>query len=246
VPINRRDYADDWDAISNQVRADAQWRCQQCGRPCRLPQETLAEFVTRIQGVSHPDLDWQTPAVAQVIADKPQRWTLTTAHLDQNPKNNNRDNLRALCAPCHLEFDRPHRQGNAYRKRERRGQLPLELAASALAAQDDVSVVPSANCLAEATRGVAEEGVLRQLEQRRDQLAELAADAPDTGWIEVGKVKGKEFRQAWWRGVEMGGKKRAIYIGKEGSPEYLKARAAQGYRKELKKVVRQIQVLKGR
>uniref|UniRef100_B8HZ98 Uncharacterized protein n=1 Tax=Cyanothece sp. (strain PCC 7425 / ATCC 29141) TaxID=395961 RepID=B8HZ98_CYAP4 len=66
------------------------------------------------------------------------------------------------------------------------------------------------------------------LEGERDhRLTDLAADVPATGWIESGKVKGKEFRQIWWRGVERDGKKTTIYIGKEGSPVHKRAVVAQ-------------------
>lgn len=84
---------------------------------------------------------------------------------------------------------------------------------------------------------------LTELEQERDRLAKAAEFAPDNGWIETGKVQGKSFRQAWWRGKYSQGKK-TIYIGKVGSSEYAKARNAQKARKELKKVLRQIKTLK--
>lgn len=33
---------------------------------------------------------------------------LTTAHLDHTPEHNDDANLMAMCAPCHLAYDRPH------------------------------------------------------------------------------------------------------------------------------------------
>lgn len=84
---------------------------------------------------------------------------------------------------------------------------------------------------------------LTALEQERDRLATAAEYAPDNGWIETGKVQGKNFKQAWWRGKYSQGKT-TIYIGKVGSTEYAKARNAQKARKELKKVLRQIEKLK--
>jgi 5-methylcytosine-specific restriction endonuclease McrA len=43
---------------------------------------------------------------------------LTTAHLDQDPANNDPENLRALCQRCHLRHDAPYSQEkrNATRK----------------------------------------------------------------------------------------------------------------------------------
>ncbi|WP_052051082.1 hypothetical protein [Leptolyngbya sp. KIOST-1] len=57
--------------------------------------------------------------------DHPGRFTLTAAHLDQNPGNNDPANLAALCSPCHLRHDTPHRPGNRQRKRKYFGQMPL-------------------------------------------------------------------------------------------------------------------------
>lgn len=33
---------------------------------------------------------------------------LTVAHLDHDPANNERSNLRAMCQRCHLAYDREH------------------------------------------------------------------------------------------------------------------------------------------
>lgn len=100
-------------------------------------------------------------------------------------------------------------------------------------------------------KAIALHEILAQLEQERDalerlrqRLAELAADAPATGWIESGMVKGKDFRQTWWRGVERDGKKTTLYIGKEGSPAHKKAVAAQQARRQLKSVLKQISLAK--
>lgn len=137
MPIERSRYPEDWPTLSHRVKEAAGWKCEECHRPCRMPGESLPSSISRIQGKHHPDLDWvnQTaiaygrPEVIVTITDFPQRFTLTTAHLDQNPGNNQRTNLKALCSVCHLNHDRPHRIANSYGKRERRGQLklPLEL-----------------------------------------------------------------------------------------------------------------------
>lgn len=81
------------------------------------------------------------------------------------------------------------------------------------------------------------------LQAERDRLVEDAKFAPDNGWIETGKVRGKDFYQAWWRGKYSGGKK-TIYIGRVDSKKHKKAKNAQKARKELKKIVRQIEQLK--
>jgi 5-methylcytosine-specific restriction endonuclease McrA len=127
MPIDRSRYSQDWDLISLRIRESVKWTCQSCGRPCRKAGEDLTSFAERVEGIFHPDLDWANQTAHLTIAHHPQRFTLTVAHLDQNSLNNDPGNLRALCAPCHLNHDRPYQMHNRYRKRERKGQLRLPL-----------------------------------------------------------------------------------------------------------------------
>lgn len=121
MPMERDRYPENWEEIALKVKEQADWCCQDCGRKCRKPGESLFDFIDRLVGGNWRDNCelWST------VADHPQRWTLTTAHLDQNPGNNAPGNLKALCAPCHLRHDRPFRQLNRRLKSERRGQLNL-------------------------------------------------------------------------------------------------------------------------
>ena len=82
MPIDPDLYPSDWPAIARQVKEEAGWRCQQCGRQCYRPGE---QHTRRVK-------NW--------------RRVLTVAHLDRNPANNERANLRALCVVCHLDYDR--------------------------------------------------------------------------------------------------------------------------------------------
>lgn len=77
MPMDRSRYPADWDAIARRVKDEAGWWCEGCGKQCRRPGEPFD---------SH-------------------RRTLTVAHLDHDPSNCRRDNLAALCAPCHLRYD---------------------------------------------------------------------------------------------------------------------------------------------
>ena len=108
----RKLYPADWRAISEEIRfGRAGGACQRCGR--------LHGVTVRVL----PDGRWFDP-VQRTWRDgrgKPARWpdiedairfrdtrvVLATAHLDHNPKNNRRRNLRALCQRCHLIHDRP-------------------------------------------------------------------------------------------------------------------------------------------
>lgn len=80
MPMDRSRYPDDWDEIARRVKDEEGWRCEGCGKQCRRPGEP---FDTH-------------------------RRTLTVAHLDHDPSNCRRDNLAALCAPCHLRYDAGH------------------------------------------------------------------------------------------------------------------------------------------
>lgn len=88
------------------------------------------------------------------------------------------------------------------------------------------------------------------LEQERSRLK--AEDvALDGCWIETGKVKGRKFRQAWWRSYEpmfeskrsRGQKVKTCYIGEEGSPEHQEAKRAKYRRDRLKQIERNLQIL---
>lgn len=90
MPMQRHLYPANWNAIALEVKTDADWQCQQCGKECRRANESLTDFITRVGAA----------------ADKPRRFTLTVAHFpDMNPANVSKGNLLALCAPCHLRLD---------------------------------------------------------------------------------------------------------------------------------------------
>ncbi|MBE9157683.1 hypothetical protein IQ265_12725 [Nodosilinea sp. LEGE 06152] len=114
MPIIRERYSDDWPQRARVLKDAAGWTCQQCDRPCRRPEESWAELEQRAIA-----LGWG------LELHRPGRFVLTTAHIDQNPANNDPANLAALCSSCHLRHDTPHRTGNRQRKREYFGQLPL-------------------------------------------------------------------------------------------------------------------------
>lgn len=114
MPIDRSRYSPEWPKISRQVKESAGWYCCRCSRPCRKPGESWAEFGTRAIA-----LGWG------LELHKRGRFVLTAAHLDQNPRNDDPTNLRALCSVCHINHDRPYLLHNRRRKRERAGQLNL-------------------------------------------------------------------------------------------------------------------------
>lgn len=86
-PENRARYPKDWKRISLEVRQAAGWRCE--GSPA-FP-DCRAE-----NGKPHP-----------VTGSKV---VLTVAHLDHQPENCDRANLRAWCQKCHNVYDGPMRR----------------------------------------------------------------------------------------------------------------------------------------
>jgi hypothetical protein len=117
MPMNRKLYPENWKEIALAVKNESEWTCEQCGKVCRRPGERLALFCKRIN-------EWRA------VANKPQSFTLTCAHYpDRDPANCARENLIALCAPCHLIIDsRQHAQSrvtNKIKQQEAAGQLNI-------------------------------------------------------------------------------------------------------------------------
>jgi len=77
MPMKRELYPDNWEEISLSIRTAAGWKCEFCGAENSKPHPITGSKVV-----------------------------LTVAHLDHNPSNNNRSNLRALCQRCHLAYDK--------------------------------------------------------------------------------------------------------------------------------------------
>ena len=95
MPMEKGRYPADWKRIALAAKEAAEWKCQQCGKQCRMPGERL-----------------DTPGKAG------HQFTLTVHHKDHQPENCSVENLIALCAPCHLKADA---QWHAERRRKKRG-----------------------------------------------------------------------------------------------------------------------------
>jgi hypothetical protein len=118
MPIEKDRYPTHWPTLALDLKSKQEWTCEHCGKQCRKPKEPLSVFAERVYGGIDGD-DWKE------AVDCPGKFVLTTAHLDQNPANNDPNNLRALCSGCHLNYDRDYLAANAQAKRERRGQQNL-------------------------------------------------------------------------------------------------------------------------
>lgn len=130
MPMNRSLYPANWEAIAFEVKDRANWRCEECGKPCRRPGVKWDDFVGDL--LTNDPGDWHEKTCDEVngeLVQKPQRFTLTTAHMDHNPENCTEGNLKALCSVCHLRYDkdlhRNNRAASKAKKLEATGQLTL-------------------------------------------------------------------------------------------------------------------------
>ncbi len=135
-PENRDRYPADWKAISARVREEAGQRCEWCKVPNGamivrgtddIDGETVPvwrfadapvydETYHGVNGRPIPGANWDT---FEANTAGPVKVILTVAHLDHQPENCARDNLRALCQRCHNAYDAPMRAaGIAQRKRD--------------------------------------------------------------------------------------------------------------------------------
>lgn len=130
MPMNRKLYPSNWDAIALAIKNEVGWKCEECGKPCRPPGVRLADTEEWL-GENHPlwvdDLyEWvDSDEFGAIEILRPQRFTLTVAHLNHQPHDCRRENLAALCAPCHCRYDAKAMHTKKRLKREREGQLSL-------------------------------------------------------------------------------------------------------------------------
>lgn len=128
---NRARYPRDWSEISARVREEAGQKCEWCSVPngVLVRRGTTADYreVWRYgsayayengryyDGSEAPDSSEDTCDYGPAV-----RVVLTVAHLDHQPENCERGNLKALCQRCHLRYDAAHHALNAARTRRAR------------------------------------------------------------------------------------------------------------------------------
>lgn len=118
MPWNRSLYLKNWEVLAAQIKSDANWVCQGCGKPCRKSGESIDNFLARCVGLPEDE-----------VREHPTKWVLTVAHLNHDPSDNRPENLKPLCAPCHCRMDiKPSAIARKrFLHRERAGQLTLNL-----------------------------------------------------------------------------------------------------------------------
>lgn len=120
MPMNRKLYPDDWEAIALRIKTAANWTCEACQRPCRRPGESDNELFLRITELP----EWAGQLFDMSGNLKLTRFTLTTAHPNHDPWNPNAE-LRAWCSVCHCRYDLKAMGTKRRLKLEMNGQLSL-------------------------------------------------------------------------------------------------------------------------
>lgn len=133
MPMDRSLYPANWEAIALAVKSAANWTCEECGRPCRRPGIEWMDFAMELLRGGGPD-GWYAQTFDEVsddetgewgIVERPQRFTLTVAHLNHQPEDCRPENLKALCSVCHCRYDLKAMPTKRRLKAERMGQLTL-------------------------------------------------------------------------------------------------------------------------
>lgn len=128
-PENRNRYPADWPEISARVRADAHDLCEWCGvvNKSWIRRGTARDgrALYRYAGQSAHDDGFDAedgmpvPDTSEDTCDwgRTVQVVLTVAHLDHQPENCARENLKALCQRCHNRHDAPARRQGTWKRR---------------------------------------------------------------------------------------------------------------------------------
>lgn len=132
--INLARYPKDWPAISAAVRREAGNKCEECGvenyaRGGRSPDGRF--WPAQPTGESSLGLTWPREGEHGCCSGWPEqlriiRIVLTVAHLNHQPEDCSRANLKALCQRCHLRYDAASK-AERRKERERRDMACGEL-----------------------------------------------------------------------------------------------------------------------
>jgi 5-methylcytosine-specific restriction endonuclease McrA len=128
-PDQKKFYPKNWRQMSLDIRDRAHWRCEQC----QLPQGALGgrteagEWRDALpEGDDGSRLEWPRAGFYALCCGgltlKIIKIVLTVAHINQDPTDNRRSNLIALCQQCHNRLDATHR-ANSRRDKARRARV---------------------------------------------------------------------------------------------------------------------------
>jgi 5-methylcytosine-specific restriction endonuclease McrA len=97
---NKHKYHPNWtDIIRPEILKRDNYKCQICGVQHK-------KHYLEIENKKLLQIDQEEYEEAKANNEKVKKIFLQIAHLDHNPNNNKYENLKALCAKCHLNNDR--------------------------------------------------------------------------------------------------------------------------------------------
>jgi 5-methylcytosine-specific restriction endonuclease McrA len=126
MPMNRKLYPKNWEAIALEIKQRNNWTCEKCGRPCRKPGESIDDLEVRV--FEWPDAHEEVYSVEDgLFCDvfRSGRFVLTVAHLNHRPHDCRAENLKAWCAPCHGRYDLSQRRRKTMVRYELLGQIRI-------------------------------------------------------------------------------------------------------------------------
>jgi 5-methylcytosine-specific restriction endonuclease McrA len=117
MPVDKSKYPPNWASeIRPRIIERDGHKCKFCG----VPNHAVGwrDYRGEWNKLSEGHLGDMETEFAQESGYKVIKIVLTIAHLDQNTKNNNDENLAALCQKCHLNHDKSQHILNARKTRE--------------------------------------------------------------------------------------------------------------------------------
>jgi 5-methylcytosine-specific restriction endonuclease McrA len=112
-------HSKEWKAIRSDILKRAEHKCERCMVPNHKRVLRPDLHNTYIMVDTGMTFDADTGELLQYTRGSEMPYgrfvdiVLTTAHIDQDPKNNDPSNLLALCQQCHNRLDAPFRKVNA-------------------------------------------------------------------------------------------------------------------------------------
>ena len=123
MPCDYSKYPKNWKVIVAEIRKRSGGRCD-CIGECGLHESPGFEIGGSVVLLARrcSEINGRKARYAR------GKVVLTVAHLDHNPQNSLRHNLRDMCQRCHLRYDNKIHVSNAMKTRaKKRGQLEMEL-----------------------------------------------------------------------------------------------------------------------
>jgi len=111
-PENKARYPDDWKEISLRIREEAGQKCEWCQKPNGQQIRCLSPGLWLDPNANwwRDNRGWKVPhdRAPKLTEGKVVKVILTVAHMNHQPEDCRRENLRALCQSCHLTYDAAH------------------------------------------------------------------------------------------------------------------------------------------